>query len=73
MQRPGASTHTGEPASSAPLACAQYSIVPQLNEFGSPRPMNCSPAAARTAYSAAPKKIATMSDVMLGRISNTMM
>ena len=47
--------------------------MPQLSELGSPRPMNCSPAAASTAYNAAPKKMATMSEVMLGRASKTMM
>jgi hypothetical protein len=34
--------------------------------------MNCSPAAVSTAYSAEPRKVATMSDVIVGRISNRM-
>ena len=33
--------HSGSPVCSAALFCAQYSVVPQLTVFGSPRPMNC--------------------------------
>ena len=47
--------------------------MPQLSEDGSPRPMNCRPAAVSTAYSAAPRKFATSSDVIVGRISTAMM
>ena len=48
MQAPGTIAHRYWSVCSASLFSAQYSIVPQLSEFGSPRPMNCRPAAAST-------------------------
>ncbi len=71
MHRPGAITHHCCPVCSASLLSAQCSMVPQLTEDGLPSPMNCRPAAVSTAYSAAPRKLAAISDVIVGRISTT--
>ena len=73
MQAPGAIAHSGSPVCSAALFCAQYSVVPQLTVFGSPRPMNCRLDANSTAYSALVRKLATISEVMVGMTSTTMM
>ena len=73
MQAPGASAHMAWPVCRAALFWAQYSIVPQLTVFGSPRPMNCRLEANSTAYRAFVRKLATMSEVIVGMTSTTMM
>ena len=72
MQKPGAIAHNGSPVCSAALFSAQYSVVPQLTVFGSPRPMNCRLDASSTAYSALVRKLATIREVMVGMTSITM-
>jgi len=48
-------------------------MVPQLCALGSPSPTNCRPAAVSTANTAEPRKVATISEVSVGRISAEMM
>ncbi len=73
MQAPGTIAHNGCPVCSAALFSAQYSIVPQLCVLGSPRPMNCRLEANSTAYSALVRKLATISEVIVGMTSTMMM
>ncbi len=73
MQSPGAIIHSAWPVWNASLFSAARSIVPQLTTVGSPSPMNCRLVENSTAYSAFVRKLATISDVMVGMISTTTM